>query len=80
MKTLLVIHEKDKEDHSVIGIAETPEIAIEMLKKYYGGYRELQHYYMEENIVWQKELEVKSYDNSLYKVWVWIEWYAINEI
>ncbi|MFA5638646.1 MAG: hypothetical protein WC961_07195 [Anaerovoracaceae bacterium] len=83
MKTVIVIHELDHDDHEkcVIGVAESVEQAEAMIKEYYGDYKEVAHWDIREhNFHYVKTLEVMDHKNIPYRVTITLEWFALNKV
>lgn len=80
---LIIIHEEDMTDNemSVIGVAETPQKAEEMILGYYGSfetksYRDIR----DSNLEYEKILEVLDHENKPYEVKIVLEWSTLNSI
>jgi len=83
MGMVLVIHERDSQDeeHCIIGVASGSDKANELLKEYYGKFKELSfHDIRDSNIEWSKTLEVLDHKGTPYKVFIWTEWFEIDKI
>lgn len=80
---LLVIHEIDLTDdeNSVIGIADSIDMAENMINEYYGGFKQI--YYRDirdSNLEYSKILEVEGVKNEFYRVKITLEWFELNKI
>jgi hypothetical protein len=83
MKLVLVIHEIDKEDDKriVVGVADSAMKAKDMILKYYGEFKELKFDDIREsNLEFAYTLEVLDHTKKPYIVYVWTEWFSINDI
>ena len=84
---LLVIHEKDHSDgeECVLGVAESVEMAENMIEKYYGKgqYKEIsKNDIRDSNLEYSKVLEVKGLEDALiddYKVTITLQWFQLNQ-
>jgi hypothetical protein len=82
MTNIYVIESKDHTDNEidVIGVASSPEKALEMCKEYFGDHRELSYRYIGESIEWIRTWEVASYDNSHYECTITLRDFTLDEI
>ena len=84
MNKILVIQEKDLSDMeiSVIGVAGNEIDALIMVNKYYGEHKLLEEFdvYEYSQMCFSKELEVLDHKYEPYRVYVWAEWFYLNEI
>ena len=85
LTNLLVIHERDHDDHEniIIGVADGIENAELMIEEYYGieNYTEIAYNEIRDsNLEYDKVLEIAGPHNSTYRVTVTLEWFYLNEI
>ena len=81
---ILVIHEKDLDDNerSVIGVSDSVDNALKVIKEYYGDYTEVRSRDMNvSNLEFEKLLELfyTPEKKATYQVLVWTEWFSLNE-
>lgn len=80
---IFVIHEEDEDGtgQSVIGLASSLETADKMILEYFGGFKVISFRDIRDSsLEWEKTIEVSSFDNSKYKVRVWVETFTIDTI
>jgi len=83
MNQVLVIHERDAETEEtfVLGVASNSNKANDILKEYYGDFKELSfHDIRDSNLEWSKILDVFDHKGNPHKVFVWTEWFDIDKI
>jgi len=79
---VIVIHELDYSDkeRDVIGVAESPEKAEEIIKEYYRDFEEISFTDIREgNLEYSKVIEVEDHRKEKYKVEITLEWFQLNK-
>ena len=84
---ILVIHEKDHDDDEqiVIGVADSIDMAEDMIKEYYGEgqYTELSTQDIRDSsLEYSKLLEIKAFSDiyDAYRVTITLQWFKLNEL
>lgn len=84
---ILVIHEKDHDDGEqiVIGVADSIDMAEDMIKEYYGEgqYTELFTQDIRDSFLeYSKLLEIKAFSDiyDAYRVTITLQWFKLNEL
>lgn len=79
----LVIYQKDlnKENTTVIGIADTVTIAESMINEHFGSYKVISHRDIRDSsLEYSKVLKVEAHNGTSYLVEIWLEWFTVNSL
>lgn len=83
-KVVYVIHELDLESREtdVIGVCSSLDSVNKLIDEYYGDSLKQISYtdIRDSTLEWSKVFEVESFDRSVYKVQITVQWFMIDEL
>lgn len=83
-KVVYVIHELDLESREtdVIGVGSSLDSVNKLIDEYYGDSLKQISYtdIRDSTLEWSKVFEVESFDRSIYKVQITVQWFIIDKL
>lgn len=80
---ILVIYEEDLKDNEVIviGLADSIEMAEQLIKNYYGDFKEISKTDIRDSsLEYSKILEPCCFNDKPYRVEITLQWFTLNTI